>query len=179
MPYFTIERNGYKREEVDAFIVKNSEETNALIAEKDAEIKRLVSELAETKRNMERVEAECAEKISTKEAETAEQKEKYERLCIDVGEKILLADERAKNVIAESEAKAAQKLKDAEEEARILAAEQLNKLLEETKERCKLATESAEEYIAYAEKIGKGLSGVIADIDTLSESITKSIDSCN
>lgn len=124
MPVFTESKKGYDKEEVNNFIKQQSEATEAKLAEKDAKIKELENEI---KRLSKKAESSSEEKDTQSEADLEEIKKKYERLCTDMGEKLLLAEVKASEIIDEANEKAEKILAD----ARINANKEVEEILED------------------------------------------------
>lgn len=128
MPVFTESKKGYDKEEVNNFIKQLNEATETKLAEKDARIKELENELRLMSKKADS-EPKAEEKSSDAEAETEEMKKKYERLCADMGEKLLLAEVKASEIVDEANEKAEKILAD----ARINANKEVEEILEDAK----------------------------------------------
>ncbi len=125
MPVFTESKKGYDKEEVNNFIKQLNETTEARIAEKDAKIKELEDEI---KRLSKKGDVVSAQPIAETPAEdSSEAKKKYERLCADMGEKLLLAEVKASEIIEDANSKAEKIMID----ARVSANEKVEEILKD------------------------------------------------
>ena len=125
MPVFTESKKGYDKDEVNNFIKQLNETTEARISEKDAKIKELEDEIK-------RLTKKCDVAPTTPAAETpaedsSESKKKYERLCADMGEKLLLAEVKASEIIDDANNKAEKIMID----ARVSANEKVEEILKD------------------------------------------------
>ena len=152
-PYFKKVFKGYDSKQVDEFIVGLSDtysekekefSEQAHIAQN--EIERLNGEVASLKAAAESAEKEHA-------AELAEKQKEYDALCAEVGEKMVVADKRAADIVRNAEREAEiikeQARTDAENEARMIkqnATQAAEKLISDTEKRCGELTEAAEEF---------------------------------
>jgi cell division septum initiation protein DivIVA len=128
MPVFTESKKGYDKEEVNSFIKQLNEATEAQLAEKDAKIKELENEI---KILSKKSDSQPENTVSDTDAQTdlEEIKKKYERLCADMGEKLLLAEVKASEIIDEANSKAEKIVAD----ARINANKEVEEILEDAK----------------------------------------------
>lgn len=141
MPVFTESKKGYDKDEVNNFIKQLNEATEAKLAEKDERIKELENEIKLLSKKAESTEVEeKAENTADANEELEKMKKKYERLCTDMGEKLLLAEVKASEVIDEANEKAEKIVAD----ARINA----NKEVEEILEDAKLSAEGIKKAVA-------------------------------
>ncbi len=147
MPVFTESKKGYDKDEVNNFIKQQNEAHEATLAEKNKRIKELEDEVRKLSQNASApaapVEAPAGEDLE-------EIKKKYERLCADMGEKLLLAEVKASEVIDEANKKADLIIA----EARIKANDQVAAILED------------------AEKSSEGIKKAIADYSAMGKEIT-------
>lgn len=102
MPVFTESKKGYDKDEVNAFIKELNEKNEAILAEKDERIKELEDEL----KRQSKASAPVVESAPVVDASLDEAKKKYERLCADMGEKLLLAEVKASEIIDAANKKA-------------------------------------------------------------------------
>jgi vacuolar-type H+-ATPase subunit H len=138
MPVFTESKKGYDKEEVNSFIKQLNEATEAKLAEKDEKIKELENEIRRLSKKQPEQATEKKEEQTDEDLEAV--KKKYERLCTDMGEKLLLAEVKASEVIDEANEKAEKIVAD----ARINA----NKEVEEILEDAKLSAEGIKKAVA-------------------------------
>lgn len=102
MPVFTESKKGYDKDEVNAFIKELNEKNEAILAEKDERIKELEDEL----KRCSKASAPVVEAAPAVDSSLDEAKKKYERLCADMGEKLLLAEVKASEIIDAANKKA-------------------------------------------------------------------------
>jgi cell division septum initiation protein DivIVA len=138
MPVFTESKKGYDKEEVNAFIKQLNEATEARIMEKDSRIKELEDEIKRLSKKTISSDAPTEKVESDEELENA--KKKYQRLCADMGEKLLLAEVKASEIIDEANAKAEKIIADARLDA--------NKEVEEILEDAKLSSEGIKKAVS-------------------------------
>lgn len=153
--YFKTSFRGYNPEQVDEFIISLSDKYTE--NEKD---------FAEQLRALEAENESLSEKIvllqkEAQESETAyktaldEKQRDYDALCAEIGERMVLADKRAEEIIADAEKKASdilwQARRDSESEARSLryqAEQEAEKIIGETRKKCESISLAAEEFRA-------------------------------
>ncbi len=146
---------GYDTNEVDAFIISLSDKysqnenelTNKLRAA-EVENERLKNEISQLRASNEQNERDHA-------AEIIEKQKEYDILFAEIGEKMVLADKRAADIIKNAEKEAALILTDArrssETEAkaiRMRAEGEATKLIEETRRKCESVSAAADEFRA-------------------------------
>ncbi len=155
---------GYDTAQVDEFIIEmsdkygeNEKELNDRIRAGESEIARLRDELNQIYTANEQREKEYREDIARIQRE-------YDALCAEVGEKMVVADKRAAEIIKNAEKEASLILTDArkggESEAKAIrsrAEEEANRLVEETRKRCDSVIAAAEEYRAYQNEMSKSM----------------------
>lgn len=155
---------GYDTAQVDEFIIEmsdkygeNEKELNDRIRAGESEIARLRDELNQIYTANEQREKEYREDIARIQRE-------YDALCAEVGEKMVVADKRAAEIIKNAEKEASLILTDArkggESEAKAIrsrAEEEANRLVEETRKKCESVIAAAEEYRAYQNEMSKSM----------------------
>lgn len=154
MPVFTEAKKGYDKEEVNNFIKQINEANEAKLAEKDEKIKSLENEIKRLTKKCEAVKNDSKEEDSKESKIESDEnleaaKKKYEKLCTDMGEKLLLAEVKASEVIEEAEKKAEKIVAD----ARIDANDQIEKILEDAKASCDGIKKAVSEYSAKEREI--------------------------
>lgn len=150
--YFKKSLKGYDTEQVDEFIIslsdtyeqnekELSEEINAL----QKETENLKNEIAAMRASEEHAEREHESALAAKQKE-------YDILYAEIGEKMVLADQRAAEIIKNAEKEANLILTHArqssENEAKAIrerAEEEANRLIEETRRKCENISAAAEE----------------------------------
>ncbi len=155
---------GYDTAQVDEFIIEmsdkygeNEKELNDRIRAGESEIARLRDELNQIYTLNEEREKEYRNDIAKIQRE-------YDTLCAEVGEKMVIADKRAAEIIKNAEKEANLILTDArkggESEAKAIrsrAEEDANRLVEETRKKCESVIAAAEEYRAYQNEMSKSM----------------------
>ena len=147
MPVFTESKKGYDKEEVNAFIKQLNEATEARIIEKDSKIKELEDEI----RRLNKKSAQAYNSVEKAESdeELENEKKKYQRLCADMGEKLLLAEVRASEIIDDANAKAEKIISD----ARLNANKEVEEILEDAKLSSEGIKKAVSEYSAMEKEI--------------------------
>jgi len=155
---------GYDTKQVDEFIInlsdtyaQNEEELTDKLREAEAENARLKEEIA-------RLKAEAEAKDAEHIAELEESKRKADELCTEIGEKMVVADKRAAEIIKNAEKEAALILTDArrgsEAEAKAIrerAVAEAERLIADTRKKCEGITAAAEEFRARQNEMNKTL----------------------
>ena len=147
MPVFTESKKGYDKEEVNAFIKQLNETTEAKLIEKDSKIKELENEIKRLSKKMTSTEQTFEKEVTDEELEAA--KKKYERLCADMGEKLLLAEVKATEIIDEANTKAEKIVAD----ARLDANKQVEEILKDAKLSSEGIKKAVSEYSAMEREI--------------------------
>lgn len=163
--YFKTTFKGYDTQAVDEFIVslsdrysQNEKELSEKLRAAEAENNRLKLELSEM-----RAVSEAAEKAH--EEALAEKQKEYDKLCAEIGEKMVLADKRAAEIIknAEKEAGLTTQLakQNGENEAKVIRAraeEEAARLIEDTRKRCESLSAAAEEFRRRQSEMNRSIS---------------------
>ncbi len=151
--YFKKSFKGYDPAQVDEFIVslsdtysKNEAEMTDKLRAVEAENARLREEIAELNRISDRTDHEHDEEIAAKQKE-------FDELFAGIGEKMVVADQRASDIIrnAEKEANLILSLarQNSENEAkaiRLRAEDEANKIIDDTRKKCDQLSAAAEEF---------------------------------
>jgi len=162
--YFKTKFKGYDPEEVDSFIVslsdtydRNVKDYEARLRDAEAENNRLKEELAEMRTYIE-------ENAKAHEAELAKKQEEYEALYAEIGEKMVVADNRAAEIIRNAEKEAEfitqQAKEDVEKDAKVIRAqaeEDAKTLIEATRRKCDDISAAAEEFRMKQEEMNRSV----------------------
>ena len=146
---------GYDPKQVDEFLVmmsdrytQNESEINDKLHLAEAENERLKAEIAKLRELSDESDRNHAQELIDKQKE-------YDALCAEIGEKMVIADKRAADIIKSAEKEAELILTDArrssENEAkaiRMRAEGEAQKLIEDTRRRCDTLSAAAEEFRA-------------------------------
>lgn len=155
---------GYDTQEVDDFIValsdrytQNENDLTDRLHVAEAENERLKNEIAELRKENDQSERDHA-------AELIEKQKEYDALCAEIGEKMVLADKRAADIIKNAEKEAELILTDArrssENEAkaiRMRAEGEAQKLIDDTKRKCESVSAAADEFRARQNEMNKSI----------------------
>lgn len=138
---------GYDREQVDAFLL----ELNRTHAEKEAawedRTRELETALAEAKEALEKSEARCSQQEKTLQDALEEKERECETLQAAIGQRMLAADARAEEILADAERKAAEMLAKARRRAETESA----RIIAETRAKCAVIGQAAD---AFTKRIG-------------------------
>ncbi len=151
--YFKKAFKGYNKQQVDEFIISlsdtyelNEKGLKDQIHALEAENERIKSELSEMRAFAETTALEHKEELLAKQAE-------YDALCAEIGEKMVIADKRAAEIIKNAEKEATILLtyarQNGENEAkaiRLQAEDEAARLVEDTRRRCDILSAAAEEF---------------------------------
>lgn len=144
---------GYDTAQVDEFIInlsdtyeRNENELNEMIRTLEADNEKLRGEITRLRDFAETTAREHEEELRRKHLE-------YEALCAEIGEKMVIADKRAAEIIKNAEKEASlivtQAKQSSENEARAIrtrAEEDAARIIEETREKCDGISKAAEEF---------------------------------
>ncbi len=162
--YFKKKFKGYDPEAVDSFIVSlsdtydsNVKNYEAQLREAQAENGRLRDEIAELREYIE-------ENAKAHEAELAKKQEEYEALYAEIGEKMVVADNRAAEIIRNAEKEAefitTQAKEDVERDAKTIRAkaeEDAKSLIDDTRRKCDDISAAAEEFRIKQEEMNRSV----------------------
>ncbi len=163
--YFKKSFKGYNPEQVDSFIISlsdtyenNLKEHDAALRAAEAENARLREEIAELQKNIE-------DNAATHEAELVKNQEEYDRLYAEIGEKMVVADTRAAEIIKNAEKEAALIVAEAkinsENEAKTIreqAEAEANRLIDNTRLQCAEISAKAEEFRLRQDEMNRSIS---------------------
>ena len=155
---------GYDTTEVDEFIIslsdKYSQNENELISKlraAEVENERLKNEIAQLRATNDQNERDYAAELVAKQKE-------YDVLCAEIGEKMVLADKRASDIIKSAEKEAeliltnARRSSETEAKAiRMRAEGEATKLIEDTKRKCESVSAAAEEFRARQNEMNQSI----------------------
>lgn len=155
---------GYDTAQVDEFIIEMSDKYGENEKELNDRIRAGESEIARLRDELNQIYAANEEREKEYRADIARIQREYDALCAEVGEKMVIADKRAAEIIKNAEKEANLILTDArrggESEAKAIrsrAEEEANRLVEETRKRCDSVIAAAEEYRAYQNEMSKSM----------------------
>ncbi len=155
---------GYDTAQVDEYIVALSDTYTRKEKEFAEKIHILETENNKLKGAINLLRDEAEETAETHEEELKAKQKEYDALCAEVGEKMVVADKRAADIIKIAEKEAAliiAKAKtDAENEAkatRAKAEEDAERLIADTEAKCKKLSEAAEEFRKKQEEMNKSM----------------------
>ena len=155
---------GYDTEQVDEFIIQMSDRYGANEKELNERIRSLDSENARLRDEIKQMHSESEKREKEYRASLAEMQKEYDALCAEVGEKMVVADKRAAEIIRAAEREANIILTDArkggESEAKAIRAraeDEATRLIEEARRKCEAVTAAAEEYRAYQNEMNKSM----------------------
>ncbi len=163
--YFKKSFKGYNPEQVDSFIIslsdtyeQNIKEHDDLLRASESENARLREEIAELQKSIE------ASALNY-ESELAKKQEEYDRLYAEIGEKMVIADNRASEIIKNAEKEAAFILaearnnSDAEMKAvRQQAEAEAAKIIDNTRLQCAEISAKAEEFRLKQDEMARTIS---------------------
>ncbi len=155
---------GYDTAQVDEFIIEMSDKYGANEKELNDQIRVLDAENASLHEEINRLHSESEKHEKEYRVELAEMQKEYDALCAEVGEKMVVADKRAAEIIRNAEKEANLILTDArkggESEAKAIRAraeEEASRLIEETRKKCEAVTAAAAEYRIYQNEMSKSM----------------------
>ena len=133
---------GYNREQVDAFLV----ELNATFAEKEAalndRIRELTAALAETEEKLLESTNKNAELEESYSARLAEKEKECEAMHASIGQRLMSADNRAEEIVANAQAQADSILANARRRAEL----ESERIVAETRRGCAVIGQAAAEF---------------------------------
>ncbi|MBQ4317159.1 MAG: DivIVA domain-containing protein [Clostridia bacterium] len=155
---------GYDTNEVDEFIIslsdkysQNENELTDKLRAAEVENERLKSEIAQLRALSDQNERDHA-------VELVEKQKEYDTLCAEIGEKMVLADKRAADIIKNAEKEAeliltnARRTGETEAKAiRMRAEGEATKLIEDTKRKCESVSAAADEFRARQNEMNQSI----------------------
>ena len=151
--YFKTSFKGYDTQQVDEFIVSLSDKYDQNVVELTEKLRAVEAENSRLRLELSELRSFAEENAKAQEDAIAEKQREYDVLCAEIGEKMILADKRAEEIVsnAEKEAKLVIDLarRNGENEAKVIRAnaeEEAAKLIEETRNKCASLTAAAEEF---------------------------------
>ncbi|MBR6594888.1 MAG: hypothetical protein IKK83_06865 [Clostridia bacterium] len=100
---FSDAKKGYNKDEVQRFIMQLTSDHAYAIGEKNDAIKTLMNEKDAMERSYSARIAELEAALEAAQAENKDKTAKYDELCARMGEKLLFAESRSAQIIAEAE----------------------------------------------------------------------------
>ena len=162
--YFKRVFKGYDPQQVDEFITNLSdtyEQNEKSLSDRvhvlETENERLLSQISELNVIAERTSIEHENELIEKQAE-------YEAKCAEIGEKMVVADKRAAEIVRSAEKEAALILtharQNSENEAKVIrlrAEDEASRLIEETRRKCETLSLAAEEFRARQDEMNRSI----------------------
>ena len=155
---------GYDTAQVDEFIIAMSDKYGENEKELNDRIRSGEAEIAQLREELNQMYAKSEEREKEYRADVAKIQREYDALCAEVGEKMVVDDKRAAEIIKNAEKEANLILTDArrggESEAKAIrsrAEDEASKLIEETRKKCESVVAAAEEYRAYHDEMSKSM----------------------
>ncbi len=151
--YFKTSFKGYDTQQVDEFIVSLSDKYDRNIIDMTEKLRSAEAENARLKLELSELRAFAEENAQAHENALADKQKEYDALCAEIGEKMVLADKRAAEIINNAEKEASLVIdlarRNGENEAKVIKAaaeEEAAKLIEETRMKCAGLSAAAEEF---------------------------------
>ncbi len=162
--YFKKSLKGYDPTQVDEFITKLSdtyEQNEKSLSDRihvlETENERLLSQISELNSNAEKTSIEHQNELVEKQAE-------YDAKCAEIGEKMVVADNRAAEIVRNAEKEAALILtharQNSENEAKVIrlrAEDEVSRIIEDTRRRCDTLAAAAEEFRTRQEEMNRSM----------------------
>lgn len=151
--YFKTSFKGYDPKQVDEFILSLSDKYEENVKDMTEKLRALEAENTRLKLELSEARTSMEETAKAHEEALAEKQKEYDALCAEIGEKMIVADKRAGEIInnAEKEANLVIDLarRNGENEAKVIrisAEEEAAKLIEDTRRKCESLSAAAEEF---------------------------------
>lgn len=163
--YFKKSFKGYNPEQVDSFIISLSDTYENNLKEHDTALRTAEAENARLREEIAELQKFIEETAANHEAELAKKKEEYDRLYAEIGEKMVIADTRAADIIKNAEKEAAFIMAEAknscENETRAIkeqAEAEAAKLIENTRLQCEEISAKAQEFRLRQDEMNRTIS---------------------
>ena len=163
--YFKTSFKGYDTQQVDEFIVSLSDKYDRGITEMTEKLRAAEAENTRLKLELSELRAFAEENAKAHEAVLEEKQKEYDMLCAEIGERMIVADKRASEIInnAEKEANLVIDLarRNGENEAKVIKAaaeEEAAKLIEDTRVKCESLSAAAEEFRQRQDEMRRSMS---------------------
>lgn len=163
--YFRKSFKGYNPNEVDNFIISLSDTYENNLKEHDDTLRAVEAENARLREEIAELHKTIEENARNYDAELTKKQEEYDRLYAEIGEKMVIADNRASEIIKNAEKEAAfivaeaRNNSDAEAKAvREQAEAEANRLIDNTRLQCAEISAKAEEFRQKQDEIHKTIS---------------------
>ncbi len=162
--YFKTTFKGYDTKQVDDFIImlsdkyeQNEKDFVDEIRSISSENKKLQEEIDRLNKEIQETEKSYSQKLQDKQAE-------YDALCAEIGERMVVADKRASEIIKNAEKEADLIMETARQNSenqakmiRIQAEEEASKIIEETQKKCDDISKAAEEFRQRQNEMNKSI----------------------
>jgi cell division septum initiation protein DivIVA len=155
---------GYDTAQVDEFIITMSDRYGNNEKEMTDRIRAAESENERLRDEINRLRAEADERERNHENELIEKQKEYDALCAEIGEKMVVADKRAAEIIKNAEKEAALILTDARRNSenevkaiRTRAEDEAARMIEDTRRRCETLSAAAEEFRARQNEMNQSM----------------------
>lgn len=163
--YFKKSFKGYNPEQVDSFIISLSDTYENNLKEHDAALRAAEAENARLREEIAELQKSIEDNAATHEAELVKNQEEYDRLYAEIGEKMVVADTRAAEIIKNAEKEAALIVAEAkinsENEAKTIreqAEAEANRLIDNTRLQCAEISAKAEEFRLRQDEMNRSIS---------------------
>jgi DivIVA domain-containing protein len=162
--YFKKVFKGYDTQQVDEFITnlsdtyeQNEKSLSDRIHVLETENERLLNQISELNVIAEKTSIEHKNELIEKQAE-------YDTKCAEIGEKMVIADKRAAEIVRNAEKEAALILtharQNSENEAKVIrlrAEDEASRLIDDTRRRCESLSAAAEEFRARQDEMNRSM----------------------
>ncbi len=162
--YFKTSFKGYDTKQVDEFIISLSDKYEENEKQLSEEIRALKAENESLRDEISQLnqDAEAAEEAHLSALD--EKQKEYDALCAEIGERMVVADKRAEEIIKNAEKEASLILTKARQESenqarmmRFQAEAEASKIIEETQKQCASISAAAEEFRARQNEMSKSM----------------------
>ena len=163
--YFKTTFKGYDTKAVDEFIISLSDQYEHNKKELSDKLRAAESENTRLKLELSEMRSAAEETAKTHEEVLSEKQKEYDLLCAEIGEKMIVADKRAAEIIknAEKEANlilsmAQQNIENEARAVRARAEEEAAQIIEDTRRRCESLSAAAEEFRQRQNEMSRSMS---------------------
>ena len=181
--YFKKAMRGYDTKQVDAFIVELSDRYNESTRDLESELERARKECERRDEELNAMRANAEKAESEHATELASLRSEYDALCASVGEKMVLADRRAADIVknAEKEAECIIRKASAEGESRARAElerarQEAEKLISETEKRIAGISAAADEFRAKQNEMDRSMNETARSLNEAMRRLRSGID---
>lgn len=163
--YFKKSFKGYNPEQVDSFIISLSDTYENNLKEHDAALRAAEAENARLREEIAELQKSIEDTAESHQEELVKNQEEYDRLYAEIGEKMVVADTRAAEIIKNAEKEAALIVAEAkinsENEAKTIreqAEAEANRLIDNTRLQCAEISAKAEEFRLRQDEMNRSIS---------------------